>query len=210
MGERVIDQGSWRRRAHYAWFRALSFPYLAVTADVDVTDALDRAASDGISRFSALLHVLAEALNQVPELRQRIRTGPEDEVVVEHDLVHPAFTVDGGEGLFAYAMAEWTPDLPAFAERVARAGAEARAQPTLKPYDGTRDDVAYYSCLPWVRFTQVVHPVPLDRVDAVPRVAWGRLVQADGRWVCPVNLQAHHALVDGVHVGRFFQWLEGR
>ena len=44
--------------------------------------------------------------------------------------------------------------------------------------------------------------------DSVPRITWGRLEQKDGEWKMPFSAQAHHALVDGRHMGLLFQNLE--
>lgn len=46
--------------------------------------------------------------------------------------------------------------------------------------------------------------------DCVPRITWGRYRQQGERWAVPVAVQVHHALVDGVHLGRFYAGVEER
>jgi chloramphenicol O-acetyltransferase type A len=48
----------------------------------------------------------------------------------------------------------------------------------------------------------MVHP-PFDSTDSIPRFAWGRFYEEGDRLKMPLNLQVHHALLDGVDVGRF-------
>lgn len=45
--------------------------------------------------------------------------------------------------------------------------------------------------------------VDLDPVDSVPRFAWGKFFE-DGEFLrMPLSVQAHHALMDGIHMGSF-------
>ncbi|MBL4844219.1 MAG: hypothetical protein JKY65_01725 [Planctomycetes bacterium] len=46
--------------------------------------------------------------------------------------------------------------------------------------------------------------------DCVPRVTWGRFARQEGRWQIPVAVQVHHALVDGRHLGLFYQGVATR
>jgi chloramphenicol O-acetyltransferase type A len=46
--------------------------------------------------------------------------------------------------------------------------------------------------------------------DCTPRITWGRIEKRDGVWRMPVGIQAHHALVDGVHAAMFYRELEQR
>lgn len=196
----LIDVASWPRRDHYRFYRGLEFPYLGITAPVDVRALVEARARRGLSLFAGMLHRVVLAANAVPELRQRVRPGPDGDEVMEHALVHPGFTVAGVGDLFTFAAVTFDPDLPRFARAVAEASEAKRAAPGLEPFEGQRDDLVFCSCVPWIAFTHVTHPVSTSRPDTVPRIAWGRI--EDGR--CSVNLQAHHGLVDGIHVGRFF------
>ena len=41
--------------------------------------------------------------------------------------------------------------------------------------------------------------------DSVPRIAWGKVVaQGEQLWL-PLAVQGHHALMDGLHAGRFYE-----
>lgn len=43
--------------------------------------------------------------------------------------------------------------------------------------------------------------------DCIPRISWGKLDGQGTGWTVPVSLQVHHALVDGIHVGTFYDAL---
>ncbi len=202
---RIIDLEGWDRRDHYRWYRAHAQPQLALTAELDAGGLAGRCEAEGRSLFAGFLRALSRAANAVPALRQRVRSLGGREVLVEHPVVHPAFTVALDGDRFGFASTPLVDDGAAFEAAVRRVSDEARAHGGLTPFDEERDDLLYLSCLPWVRFTHVSHPVRSPGGDWVPRIAWGRLTPVGGRIVVPVNIQVHHALVDGVHLGRFFE-----
>ncbi len=209
MSEIRIDPTLWPRRLIYQHYRGMGNPYLSLTVDVDCTDMYASCKARKRSLFAVMMWRLARAANTVPQLRQRIRL-QDDEHVVEHDIVHTAFTVGAANGLFSYADAPLVDDEAEFCELVAAASAVG-AQADLIPMEGKRDDLLFLSCLPWVHFTAISHPMDTGAthtVDTVPRVAWGRISQRGDRRVLPVNIQAHHALVDGGHLGAFYRALE--
>lgn len=182
---------------------------MALASRVDVTALLGACRSTGRSFFAAMLQHTAAAANAVPELRQRLRVVDGQDVVVEHPQVDPAFTVAVEGGLFDFATVPFTDDPVAFDRAVANVSADRVPAEDLSAFDGRRDDVVYQSCLPWLDFTGLTHPVT-GPDDSVPRIAWGRFVTEGRRTRLTVNVQVHHALVDGAHLGAFFQDLVRR
>ncbi|MBP7321279.1 MAG: chloramphenicol acetyltransferase, partial [Lachnospiraceae bacterium] len=44
--------------------------------------------------------------------------------------------------------------------------------------------------------------------DSNPRITWGKYHEVNGRIMIPVSILAHHALVDGLHIGNFYKKIE--
>jgi chloramphenicol O-acetyltransferase type A len=201
---REIDPETWARREHFERFRAFGRPHFSICAEVDLTAVVPEVRRRKISLNTLIIYVVARAANDVPELRQRIR----GDRVVEHEVVHPASTVMAGEDLFTFAFFEFDLDFDAFATEVARATARAQEHPSLDdPPD--RDDLLFMTAIPWVAFTSFEHPMTKDPDDSIPRLAWGRCRDSEGRHTMPLNLQIHHALGDGLHAGRFYERAAG-
>lgn len=55
-----------------------------------------------------------------------------------------------------------------------------------------------------IYFTHLTHPVPSQPGDSVPRVSWGKYFTEGERLKMPVHVQANHAVMDGLHLGRYF------
>ncbi|EYD71546.1 chloramphenicol acetyltransferase [Rubellimicrobium mesophilum DSM 19309] len=199
MAGRVVDLGVWNRADQFRFFRGFQRPHYAITSRVDVT-RLKAGRRAGLSPFRACVWAIGCGVHAVPELRMRFR----GEVVTEYDRVELSMAVPLPDGNFNYAYVPWEPSFEGF-DRVCRERIEAvRAGLPLAANDGSRDDLAYLSCLPWLDYTALDNALP-HAEDCIPRVSWGRFVEAEGRWSCAMTIQVHHALVDGRQVGDFFE-----
>jgi chloramphenicol O-acetyltransferase type A len=67
-----------------------------------------------------------------------------------------------------------------------------------------QDDVLYMTAIPWVSFTSFLHPMRLQPEDSIPRFVWGKFFEEGELLKMPLGVQGHHALIDGVHVGKFY------
>jgi chloramphenicol O-acetyltransferase type A len=172
-------------------------------AEVDISAFRPAVRAKNLSFTVSTAYVLARAANEIPEFRLRIR----GEQVVEHEVVHPSFTVLNEQELFSFCSVPYRSDLAGFAALAAERMARAQAEPVLSDESG-QDDLLFMTSLPWVSFTSMLHPIHMHPADSVPRIAWGKFFERDGRIRMPVAVQAHHALMDGVHVGRYYQRIQ--
>ena len=202
-----IELDQWARRHVYSLYRSMSQPHVSVTVSVDATELVRWSKASGLSLFATVLHRLTHAANQVPELRHRFRVEDGNDVILVHDQVAPAFTVAGPNGLFNFVSVPLVKDVRHFADTVGQVSESMGEQVQIRPFEGQRDDVIFLSCLRWFEFSQLNHPVH-GTDDCIPRIAWGKLVERDGRWSCPINIQVHHSLVDGAHLGHFFEQVQ--
>ncbi len=197
---RVIDMSSWPRRRHFQVYNAVDYPHFNLCADVDITALHTFVKERGLSFTVTVTYVLARVANAIPEFRYRIR----GEQVVEHDVVHPSITILAQDDLFSFCTVPFVNGLERFAARAEEAVARIRAEPTLHDEPG-QDDLLFMTGIPWVSFTSLMHPIlRLRPADSVPRIAWGKYFTAEGRLKMPLSVQVHHALMDGLHAGRYF------
>jgi chloramphenicol O-acetyltransferase len=173
----------------------------SITSPVRV-DALYRyAKQEGISFFALCLFVLLKAVNKIPQLRQRVEEGE----VWEYESVDALVPVLAADGEFTQILVEYRAELADFLEHAvpliqAAKQAPARANPCH------RTDIAVFSCLPWIPFTQVASAYRVFRGQYLPLIHWGKMeADVSGRLMMPVAIQANHVLVDGVHVGNFYK-----
>lgn len=200
----VIDRKTWPREGHYRFFEPMSNPIFALTFPVDVTALRAYVKANGLSFYTALVFLVTKAMEDVEAFRLRDRDG----VIVRHDRLVPSFTdLKPGSGLFHIVTLEAGDGLPEFCRR---AREQSAAQRHFVDDEKWGDELIYFTCLPWFPITGAVNERNADPCDAIPRVAWGRWEERDGRTLLSVSLEANHRLVDGVHVGQFYQALERR
>ena len=199
---RTIDMQTWPRRDHFRLFKTFNHPHYSMCANVDLSKFYPLVKQGGYSFTVSITYLITRAANAVPEFRQRIR----GEQVVEHEIVHPGITLLVDDDLFSFCTFEYSEDFPAFAAKAVERIAYVKKHPTLVNED--RDDMLYMSPIPWVSFTSFIHPMQLPSADSIPRFAWGKCFEEGATLKMPLGVQGHHAVMDGVHMGRFYERVE--
>lgn len=199
-----LDLSNWKRTPHFDLYQNMAQPFFNVCAEVDVTRLWEQCRRDrGISFTLASLYLGSRAANAIEALRLRIRG---NEVWV-HDAVHFSTTVLRPDHTFAFARTEHRDSFRDFADDARDVLERARTSSGLEIPEKD-DDAIYHSILPWVRFTAFSNPIH-GKGDCFPRIVYGKVGATGDRWMMPVGVEVHHALVDGYDVGKFFEEFQG-
>ncbi len=190
-----INIDGWIGEKHYEWFKKYDQPTYTLTSTLDVTHLIQTLNQTHLSFFIPFLYLVTKALNTIPEFRYRMM----GDDVVEYDIIHPAYTVMTNDGVFDNCENEYHPDFPTFYRQATMA--IAMAKQGLKQHteynDMSRLNQYYFSCLPWIDFVGVTHPIPKDATISVPRIVWGKYYEENGHYKIHINFCVHHALIDG-------------
>jgi len=195
-----IPLENWPRKDHYLFFREFEYPYFSLCANVDITNFLPLIKERNISFTAAIMYLVARVANGIPEFRQRIR----DEGPIEHEVVHPSATILSKDDLFTFCTAIYQDNFLAFAAETQQEILRIKTEPSLE--EKIKDDsMLFMTSIPWVSFTGFMHPVKLSPADSVPRFAWGKFREEGQKTIMPLSVQGHHALMDGLHAGLFYE-----
>lgn len=197
-----IDIENWNRKKHYHFFKGVDYPHFNICANIDITEFMSHIRAEGYPFFLSTVYATTRVANDIKEFRYRMR----DDEVVEHDAVNPSFTIMSDDDVFGFCHAKYNPDFKAFLMEAKLTMEEAKSNADLEDED--LDNVLYMTSLPWVSFTSVSHPIHMNPVDCIPRIAWGKYFEENDRILIPVSVQVHHALVDGSHAGDYFVRLQ--
>ncbi len=200
---RYIDMQTWSRQDHFRLFNTFNHPHFSMCANIDVTAFQPVVKQCGYSLTIAIVYIIARASNAIPEFRYRIRK----EQVVEHEIVNPSFTILVNEDLFTFCTIEYTENFSDFATRAEERVTYVKSNPSLNEDPG-RDDMLFMTPIPWVSFTSFIHPMNFHPADSIPRFAWGKIFNEGGLLKIPLSVQGHHAVMDGIHMGRFYKKVE--
>ncbi len=197
----VIDMENNARSEHFKYFSAMQNPYVGVTCEVEITDFYRAVKESTRPFFLSLLWCAAQAANSVPELRRRILNGG----VIEYDWCPTSHTVAREDGSYGYCPLDGHQELDEFLRYALPLHEAARQGAGIEEDDPL--PLFFVSCVPWLHYTSLVQPTPVP-ADSNPRITFGKYVRRGAQYVIPVTLLCHHALVDGLHISRFYQALD--
>jgi chloramphenicol O-acetyltransferase type A len=200
-----LDLEAWPRRDAFEYFRHFDKPYFNVCTRVDVAPLQRFIAQRGRGGLALAYHFIALTLaNRIEPFRYRL----DGDRVRIHPQVDGSTTVLRNDGSFGFAELAWVASFDSFAAQAGAAIAATRSG--HPPFEPRPDDQAciHFTTLPWLHFTSFSHARNWGREDSVPKLAFGRIdVEGSRAWM-PLSVEVHHALMDGVHVGRFVQGFE--
>ncbi|MBA2525442.1 MAG: chloramphenicol acetyltransferase [Pyrinomonadaceae bacterium] len=201
---RYLDVTTWARRDLFEFFGGYTNPYFNICTRLDVTRLLEILRARPETSVSLTYHYFAlRAANEIEPFRYRLKDGK----VFVHDVVHGGTIVLLPNQSFNFAYFDYEEDFAKFIVEAERATKAAqRSDATFSP--SPSEDRIHFSVLPWVSFTSFAHARNTGRADSVPKIAFGKFSRENDRILLPISVEVHHALMDGLHVGRFLTRLE--
>jgi chloramphenicol O-acetyltransferase type A len=201
---KYLDLETWARRDLFEFFRGYQNPYFNICTQLDITRLMaflrDR---PGVSVSLAYHYFALRIANEIEPFHYRLDA---DDRVVIHGVINGGTTVLLPNETFTYAYFDYHEDFHQFITEAGEAIERVRAEGSLKPT--MRYDLIYFTALPWVSFTSFAHARTPGRGESIPRIAFGKFLRDGDRIHLPISVEVHHALMDGLHVGRFFMSLE--
>lgn len=201
----TVDMASWDRREHFSFFSRVAHPHYCTGFDLDITSFHTYAKGRGISLYYGLIYASTAVMNGIEAFRYRIR----GKDVVLHDELWPSFTdMKPDAELFHITQLRAEGSMADFC-RAAKGLSLTQTVYFPEGKEAARDDLIYFSCLPWFSFTRLTNETDDNPDDSIPRLAWGKYREDGGRLLPPYSLEVNHRLIDGIHIGRFVNGLQG-
>jgi chloramphenicol O-acetyltransferase type A len=202
---RYLDLETWPRRDLFEFYRSFDKPYFNLCTRLDVTDLLSALSARKHISVSLAYHYFAlRTANEIEPFRYRLRDGK----VVVLDVIHGGTTVLLPNESFGLAYFHYDPNFATFYEGASRAVTDALGKGGGLKLEETDDDRLHFTTIPWISFTSFSHARNWKREESATKIAFGKFVEEGGRTWLPISVEVHHALMDGLHVGRFLSQLQ--
>lgn len=196
----IIEPQNWKRSKQFEFFKDFDQPFFNITAQVDVTKLLHYCKEHGKSFFLNNLFWVVQTVNEIEEFRMRITA---DQQIAVFENIDVGSTLLYDDNTFGFGVFEYSKKLIEFEQRGEQTIQETLLSKSFEP-KVEKNDIVHCSVLPWVNFTAVSHAKKLGINDSIPKLVFGQYTLQNNRYVMPVSVDVHHALMDGYHVGRFF------
>ena len=197
---KTIDIETWNRKKTFQYFNDFELPYFNITANVDVTLLKTFCKEHKLSFFLSSLFYSLRAIHQVEEFRYRWQ----NEQLVCYDRVDAGSTILLDDNSFGFCYFPLTDTVDEFNRHGQELITVAKKKNNFEPKDGA-NDVIHYSVIPWIEFTGVQHARRTSRTDTIPKIVFGKNFKTNDISKMPVSVEVNHAMMDGYHVGKYFE-----
>ncbi|MBL4774092.1 MAG: chloramphenicol acetyltransferase [Alcanivoracaceae bacterium] len=195
---------NWSRFEQYKFFKSFDSPFFNICSELDVTELVNYCKSEKLSFFISMLYASLFTANQIKEFRYRLK----DDGVVEFATIYAGCTILNDNETFNFCYFDYFADFPAFntfaIEHI------ARTKSSLLKFEVRENELGliHYSSIPWISFSSFSHARNFNNTDSIPKIVFGKYYEKDGRIYMPLSVEVHHALMDGIHLGRYFSKLQ--
>ena len=198
-----IDMSKYPRLDHFRHFLTMNQPFISITVQVDISDWLPRLKASGCPFFLSFQYAVVRAANRIPEFRQRIL----NEEIIEYDYCNPSYIVALPDDTYRYCNVNVNQPFSKYLEQSCIKQDAALHSEHLEEEDEDILGLLFISTVPWLNYTEAMMPLPDNRLayksEKYLALEDGRVVERVKTSI-PVTLLVNHALIDGIHVGRFF------
>lgn len=201
MNYEVIDISSWKRKMHYQIFKSYEQPRYDISFELDITNFYKKIKAKNWSFTMAFIYAVSIVANEIEEFRCRF----EDGKPVIYSKIKLSFTYLNQETeLLKNVVVETKDSMEEFVPY-----AKQVAQNQKEYFEGPMgNDIYQFSSIPWIRFTHISHTNSGKKDNATPMFDWGKYYKKDEKLMLPFSIEAHHAFVDGIHMGKLAEKLQ--
>ena len=196
---RLLDFDQWERKPYFEHYTQNVVCAYSLTVNLDIGGLA------GYRLYPAMLWLLTDTVNELPEFRTALTA----EGVGVYDDMHPSYTVFNPEThRFSVIWTAFSPDYPAFLHAYEKDVRQYAQCTQFMPKADKPPNTFDVSMLPWTAFSSCHIQVFGDGKHLLPIFTMGKVFPSDGRKKLPLAIQVHHAVCDGYHVGVFADRLQ--
>ena len=199
-----LNLETWPRRDTFNYFRKFDKPYFNITTLIDISELISLREKCEFTTFLAYHYLALRTANEIEPFRYRISG---DRVAI-HEVIHGGSTILMPNETVAFAYFDYRDNFADFSIEASREIERVRKENSVFDPRDDHQAVIHFTTLPWFSFTSFSHARNWGREDSIPKIAFGKFTGDNGKVMLPISIEVHHALMDGLHVGRFIQRLE--
>lgn len=205
MNFNYIDLEKWNRKVIFEHYLGTDYPYISMSASIDVTNLYEFTHSQDLSFYYAMIYIATRAADSIENFRYRFK----DEKPFILDKNRPVFTHIPPDNNDLFVMGEGAP-----ADNIIDFCKLTKVNTDNIPpghgFELTQGKYDYinYSCIPWVNYIHLMRPVSKRGGECTPKISWGKFEKNNSKLIMTISVQIHHGLMDGIHIGKYIHQIE--
>jgi chloramphenicol O-acetyltransferase type A len=196
-----IDLTKYPRIGLFNAFKDRQMPCFGVTCNVDITAFRQYIKARDYRFYISMSYVISCAINRVPELRHRLI----DDEIYEFERIDPGHTILLGNNTFSFCDSIYFEKFGEYYDDMSRRIDAIKVSPDHGT--GEKHHMFFITNVPWFSFTSISHPYD-EKYSSIPIIAIGRYFEQGAQLLMPLAIHAHHGLVDGFHLGLFYEYTD--
>jgi chloramphenicol O-acetyltransferase type A len=199
-----LDVDNWNRTQTFRFYKDFDQPCFNLCANVDVTGIKKESQEKGSSFFLLSLFYATRAANDVEHFRYRFK----DNKVAVYSSIYPGCTILYDDESFGFAYFDFNEDKDQFLDNGRKVvNLFKKGNQPLVPV-APDNGLLHFSVIPWLSFTSFKHASQSQADQSIPKIVFGKVTKLGEKYSMPVSVEVHHALMDGLHVARYFEAFE--
>jgi len=207
MSYTLLDLSTWNRHEHYKFYQGTSQPWFNICSNVDASRLMQTCKGHQLSFFHAYLYLTQVAVNQHLPFKYRM-VGQELRI---YDNISVSCAILADDETMRFCDLPYGKDFSSFAAQAKVVEQHVKATPfMMSQFVGQEmaHDVIHMSVIPWIHFTSFSNARSTDQVDSIPKIIYGKAKKTEQGLMMPLSVEVHHGVMDGLHVGRFFDTIQ--
>lgn len=198
----IIDKTTWARKELCDFFGAEESPFYEMTFDFDVSQFYPYIKENNLSFYFSTVFLATQTINEIDAFLYKLQ----GDKVAKHEFLYAGSTDATQNGLFHYITIDNIKDMGKYCEYAHKVSAN---QHTLF---GTplcpQDQMIFFTCVPWVPFTSLSNIRPGNKDNSIPHITFGKFTKKEGKLMLPCSILVNHRLIDGSHIGEFYNKMQ--
>jgi len=203
----LCDLNTWPRKQHYAFYKGFDQPCFNICCELDARALYQYCRDHKVSFLNAYLYLAMSVANKVENFRYRMI----DNEVRIYEQTAISVTQLADDQTIRFSDIPYSPNFESYESQAAIAKQNALSNPFMSEDFAQKQAVLntiYMSVIPWISFSSFSHATHNRSSNGIPRIVFGKMKKDDCR--IPLSLDVHHALMDGLHTGRFVEEIQSR
>lgn len=197
-----IDISGWKRKKQFEFFKDYDDPFYNICSEVEITELHKFCKETETSFFIASLYLSQKVMNEIEEFKYRIK----EDGVWFYETINAGSTVFNDDETFRFCYFNHFETFQKFYEK-SKENLEKSAKENDLAQNPFDENVVFYSVVPWISFSSISHAKKHSKYDSIPRIVFGKYFKRENKLFMPVSIEVHHSLVDGFHVGKYYEKL---